>query len=98
MKGEGTGEPHFEERCCLFQKMNMKLPKNLRDKDPLLGSLPSVDSAMEYSDHEWTTEELDAVDTQVLILICIVTLTCHKSKRKIKLIWYVCLRFLSEKM
>lgn len=43
----------------------MKLPKNLRDKDPLLGSLPSVDSAMEYSDHEWTTEELDAVDTQV---------------------------------
>ena len=49
----------------VFQKMNMKLPKSLRDKDPMLSSLPTVDSAMEYSNHEWTTEELDAVDTQV---------------------------------
>lgn len=45
--------------------MNMKLPKSLRDKDPMLSSLPTVDSDIEYSNHEWTTEELDAVDTQV---------------------------------
>ena len=56
------------QKFCLFQKMNMKLPKSLRDKDPMLSSLPTVDSAMEYSNHEWTTEELDAVDTQVLII------------------------------
>ena len=45
--------------------MNMKLPKSLRDKDPLLGDLPQMDSAMEFSDHEWTPEELDDVDRQV---------------------------------
>lgn len=43
----------------------MKLPKSLRDKDPLLGDLPQMDSEMEFSDHEWTVEELDDVDRQV---------------------------------
>ena len=45
--------------------MNMRLPKSLRDKDPLLGDLPQADMAMEYSDHEWTAEELEDVDRQV---------------------------------
>ena len=43
----------------------MRMPKNLRDKDPLLGDLPQVETAMEYSDQEWTAEELDDVDRQV---------------------------------
>lgn len=43
----------------------MKLPKNLRDKDPLLGDLPQMEPATEFSDHEWTAEELDDADRQV---------------------------------
>jgi len=48
--------------------MNMRLPKYLVESDPLLSNVTQVENtAIEITDTEWTVEELEQAERQVLI-------------------------------
>ena len=52
--------------------MNMRLPRYLVDSDPLLTNvvlLLGEDPALEVSDSEWTAEELENAEQQVLLCL-----------------------------
>lgn len=47
--------------------MNMRLPKFLWDKDPLLSNMPQVDTVIDLTEYEWMAEELENAEREVCV-------------------------------
>ena len=54
----------------ISDKMNMRTPKNLVDKDPLMSGVQLLEGALslEVTENDWTDEEIEDFEIEVRLL------------------------------